>query len=150
MSQSTEYKKVFICSPFRGNVALNIERCRGYCRFACKNHYIPFAPHLFYPQFLRDNVESERKLGIHHGIEMLKLCDEMWVFRAEDKSITEGMQAEIEQAKALNMRIKFFRYNYAIELFGLDIDAFEERAAIIQYESNISRTEAEIKALDCL
>ena len=74
----------------------------------------------------------------------------MWVFRAEDKAITEGMQAEIEQAKALNMRIKFFRYNYAIQLFGLDVDAFEERAAIIQYESNISSTEAEIKALDCL
>ncbi len=37
------------------------------------------------------------------GLELLKLCDEVWVFG--DK-ISEGMKKEIEFAKKLNIEIK--------------------------------------------
>ena len=44
--------KVFICSPFRGEVYKNIVNAKKYCRFAVDSGYIPFAPHLFFPRFL--------------------------------------------------------------------------------------------------
>lgn len=44
-------KRVFICSPFSGNVEKNIEEAQRLCREAAEEGYAPFAPHLLYPQF---------------------------------------------------------------------------------------------------
>jgi hypothetical protein len=54
---------------------------------------IPIAPHVYFTQFLDENSEEERTLGISMGIELLKMCDELRV--CGDK-ITEGMKMEIE------------------------------------------------------
>lgn len=46
--------KVYICSPLAGDMEKNIEKARHYCAFAAAQGYIPFAAHLFFPQFLSD------------------------------------------------------------------------------------------------
>lgn len=90
----TKRKKVFICSPYRGDVEGNIKKAAAYCRMACEKGYMPIAPHLFIPQFLDDDVETERALGISMGLDLLLLCEEMWVFG----NPTEGKTAEISFA----------------------------------------------------
>jgi hypothetical protein len=97
--------KVFICSPYRGNVQANTQKAQEYCRFAVKCGYIPFAPHLFFPQFLSDDNERERTLGIKMGKVFLDDCRELWYFGEE---ISEGMQIELERAKQRRMIIKHF------------------------------------------
>ena len=52
---------------------------------------IPFAPHLLFTQFLDDAQLEERRLGLHMGVEMLRLCDALWAFGEP----TQGMQAEM-------------------------------------------------------
>ena len=47
---------------------------------ACVEGYLPIAPHLLFPQFLNEGIEEERRLGITMGMELLALCDEVWVF----------------------------------------------------------------------
>lgn len=42
--------------------------------------YAPFAPHLFFPQFLDDEIPEERELGMFMAIIMLTKCAELWVF----------------------------------------------------------------------
>lgn len=103
---------VFICSPLRGDVERNQEKCREYCRKACELSVIPYAPHLFFTQFLNDCLDNERNLGIMNGLEMLKRCDEIWVFADKDEDITEGMRKEIQLAKEIKLPIVYFDTNF--------------------------------------
>ena len=92
-------KKIYICSPLRGNTKQNIKDAKKYCRYVIKKGFMPIAPHIYFTQILDDNIEEERNLGIKMGIELLKLCDELWVFG--DK-ITAGMNKEISYCKKIN------------------------------------------------
>lgn len=96
-------KKVFICSPFRGDTEGNAKRAAAYSRMACEKGYLPIAPHLLLPQFLQEGIEAERKLGIKMGLELLLCCDEVWVFG----EATEGMAAEIAFATKNGKEIRF-------------------------------------------
>jgi len=86
-------KKVFVCSPLRGDIEGNIAKAKQYCREEALKGNIPIAPHVYFTQFLDENSEEERTLGISMGIELLKMCDELRVCGDE---ITQGMKREIE------------------------------------------------------
>lgn len=96
---------VYVCSPFSGDPAGNAEKARRYCRFAVDNGYAPFAPHLFFPQFLDDGIPEERELGLFMAIIMLTKCAELWVF---GEQITRGMAQEIRKAESRGMIIRYF------------------------------------------
>ena len=97
--------KVFISSPFAGDVQRNIKNARRYCAFAVRSGYIPFAPHLFYPQFLSDGDTEQRELGLFMGMVFLDSCKEVWVF---GERISSGMQQEIDRAEKRDIPIRFF------------------------------------------
>ncbi len=65
--------------------------------------YIPIAPHLLCPQYL--NEETERWLGLKMGIVFMGKCEEIWVF---GDVVSEGMAAEIEKAKRMRKKIRYF------------------------------------------
>ena len=90
-------KIVYICSPFSGDVALNAENARMYCKYAVSKGVMPIAPHLLFPQFLDDNCPVEREMGLAFGLALLEKTDELWVFGVH---ISEGMRREIEKATA--------------------------------------------------
>lgn len=92
-------KKVFICSPLRGDVKNNQARAKKYASEAVKLGYMPIVPHIYFTQFLDENKAEEREAGIWMGIELLKLCDEVWVYGKP----TEGMKQEITIAKKLKI-----------------------------------------------
>lgn len=96
---------VFICSPFAGDVDCNISKAQGYSRFAISKGYIPFAPHLLFPQFLNDDDKSQRELGLFCGMVFMSKCREVWVF---GKNITKGMSSEINKAKQKSIPIRYF------------------------------------------
>ena len=96
-------KKVFICSPFRGDVEGNSAKAAGYCRRAYKEGYLPIAPHLLFPQFLSE--ETERELAIFMDLVLLGKCEQLWVFGGE---VSDGMRREIGKAKQKNMTIRYF------------------------------------------
>ncbi len=73
---------VYICSPYAGDIAGNVEAARRYSRFAVDKGYIPIAPHLLYPQFLDDADPDERELGIFFGNAIMSKCSEVWVFES--------------------------------------------------------------------
>jgi hypothetical protein len=97
--------KVFISSPFAGDLQRNIKNARRYCAFAVRSGYIPFAPHLFYPQFLSDGNTEQRELGLFMGMVFLDGCKEVWVF---GERISSGMQREIDRAEKRGILIRFF------------------------------------------
>lgn len=91
---------VYICSPYRGSLRVNIMRARGYCKYAVRKGKIPLAPHLYFPQFMSDVTERDKAMEMN--LELLKLCNEIWVFGSE---ISEGMAWEISKAEKLRKKI---------------------------------------------
>ena len=96
---------VYICSPFSGDVETNVANARRYSRYAVDKGYIPIAPHLLFPQFLRDDHPMERQLGLVFGLAVLCKCAEVWVFGSR---ISPGMEAEIKRARWKNIRLRHF------------------------------------------
>jgi hypothetical protein len=90
-------KKIFVCSPFAGDIERNTLYAQEACRFVVGTGNNPFAPHLFYPQFIDER--TGRQAGIKRGIQMLVDCDEVWVFTELGRSA--GMNQEIDIAGAL-------------------------------------------------
>lgn len=97
--------KVFISSPYAGDTEQNTLNARRYCAFAVKSGYIPFAPHLFFVQFLSDAVPEERELGVFMGMVFLDGCKEVWVF---GERISPGMAREIARAEKRGIVIRHF------------------------------------------
>ena len=93
---------IFVCSPYRGDMATNTQNARRYCRLVVEQGGIPFAPHLLFTQFLNEDKVAERRRGLWMGMEMLRLCDELWAFGEP----SEGMRMEIEQAGRLGIPVR--------------------------------------------
>ena len=106
-------KMVFICSPFHptgdtkeerdADFDHNINRTISACREAVEKGYVPYAPHLYFPQFLDDNNKRERSLGIQRGLFWLAMCDEVWVVGTR---INRGMQVELDSAHELGIPVR--------------------------------------------
>lgn len=97
-------KKIYVASRYAGDVDANVAAAIGYCRRVIDEGHMPIASHLLYPQILNDNNPKERELGLMFGLALLRDCDEMWVFGSE----SPGVEWEIEEAKRLKMRIRYF------------------------------------------
>lgn len=97
-------KLVYICSPYRGNVEENTKNARAYSLKAMTEHpdVIPIAPHLLFTQFLDDNDPEQRRIGLDAGLDLLSICDELWVYGEP----SEGMAAEIRLAEELCIPIR--------------------------------------------
>ena len=96
-------KKVYICSPCRGDYENNIQRAKEYSRAAAMRGCIPITPHIYLTQFLDDTVPAERELGLSFGRDLVLLCDELWAFGLNHPSA--GMAGEIETAKAAGIPV---------------------------------------------
>lgn len=96
-------KKVYVASPYAGDIEGNKKRAIAYCRAVSSAGYMPIASHLLYPQILDDSDLAQRELGLLYGLALLALCDEIWVFG----EVSPGMAQEIEEAKRLNIRIRY-------------------------------------------
>jgi hypothetical protein len=95
-------KRVYICSPLRGDYAKNTARAVEYCKQAAAEGILPIALHIYFPLFLDDRTPDGRSAGLTMGLELLDLCDEIWVF---GKRISMGMAAEIDAARKLGKRV---------------------------------------------
>ena len=97
--------RVYIVSKYAGDVEKNVEAAQFYCKAAIRQKRIPIASHLLYPQVLDDTDPAQRELGLLFGHVLLAMCDEIWVCGTE---YSEGMQAEIHEAKRLKKPITYF------------------------------------------
>lgn len=108
-NQDRKYRPlVYVCSAYSGDVTVNTEKAKQYCRFALEQGQIPLAPHLMFPLFMNDDDPAERELAIFMDVILLGKCDELWVF---GDSISEGMSVEIEVAKKRRQPIRYFNSN---------------------------------------
>lgn len=96
---------VYICSPYFGEVEKNLEMARKYSRFAVDQHCLPIAPHIYFTQFMNDEIPDERETALFMNLVLMSKCAELWVF---GEAISMGMKAEIDRAKRKHMKIRYF------------------------------------------
>lgn len=99
-------KLVYICSPLKGNIERNIVKANLYSRYAYEKGCLPLASHVIFTQFLDDKKPKERTDGMEMGKQLLEMCSEIWVFGSK---ISEGMKAEIELAKEMDITIRYIK-----------------------------------------
>lgn len=100
-------QKIYICSPLRGNIDDNINKAKEYCKFVvAKMKAMPVCPHIYFTQFLDDNNELEREIGMDFGLRLLSECDRVIVF--DNNGISEGMKKEIELANSINIPVGYW------------------------------------------
>lgn len=126
-------RTVFICSPYapvsdnpqeaREERKENIIRAQVACRYALACGYLPYAPHLYFTQFLDDDENCERELGQLLGFEWLKECDELWII---GRRISSGMENEIEAAKKLDIPVRHYVFKRTPQERLLDAIEFPE------------------------
>lgn len=100
-------KIIYVCSPLKGDTERNRKKAAEYCNTVVGEGHIPFAPHLYFTEFLKDEITSQRETGMKLGIDFIKRMDpqkdELWYF---GETISEGMQAEIKAAKEAGIAVK--------------------------------------------
>lgn len=99
-------KLIFVCSPYSGDIEKNVEFAKQCCLSVIYDGDIPFAPHLFFTQFLDDSITDQRKAGIEGGLLIMNKCDAMYVF---GNTISDGMAIEIIEAEKLGIPVKYFK-----------------------------------------
>lgn len=102
-------KKIFICSPYRGRVEENKKNAVSYARITAMSGDVPIVPHLYFPSFLDDNIPNERMTGIAMGLELMDMCDEVYVFGFD---ITEGMKFELDHAKETRKPVRLYDMDF--------------------------------------
>lgn len=80
---------VIIESPYRGDVEPNLDYARRCCRDSFNRGEQPFASHLFYPQFLNDDLLKEREAGIGFGYALWNWADKITFYC--DRGWSTGM-----------------------------------------------------------
>lgn len=105
--QKTPQQTIYICSQLRGDIEGNRKKAAQYCLRVALGGRIPFAPHLYFTEFLDDRKPIHRALGLEMGIAFLKTRmipghDELWIFGNE---ISEGMKKEIAIAQEMGIEV---------------------------------------------
>ena len=96
---------VYISSPYSGDTERNVENAKRYSRFAVDQHYLPITPHIYFTQFMDDNIPAERDTAIFMNLVLMSKCAELWVF---SDTVSSGMKAKIDWAKRKHMKIRYF------------------------------------------
>lgn len=103
----TMNNRVYICSPYSGDVEANVKLAREFSAYALGFGVMPIAPHLLFPQFMNDNVPSEREMAMDFNRQIFDGCEQLWVLLG-DRGISRGMEVEIGWAESEGKPIRYF------------------------------------------
>ena len=96
MTDASERPVVIVESPYAGDIAANKEYAKRCCTDCLRRGEIPFASHLFFPEFLNEHVQAERELGLTAGYAFWPLASKI-VFYV-DRGMSGGMKRAFERA----------------------------------------------------
>ena len=111
-----DMKKVYVCSPVKGDqnsvlvIKDNIARAALYSKFIFENGYLPICPHIYLEAATglnEANSPGDREPVIRLGLELLILCDELWVFGVKPGGESSGMKNEIKEAEKRGIKVVY-------------------------------------------
>lgn len=89
-------KRVYVCAPFAGDEATNVEAVRDIARDLTACGHLPLAPHLILPALIDEATQRNRALRA--CLSLIETCAEVRVYRS--RGFTDGMRLEVDYAKS--------------------------------------------------
>jgi len=93
---------VYVCHPYAGDTAGNIEAVREICRELVQEGLLPIGPQIYLPQFVDESTERETALSM--CTQLVELCDEIRVY---GDRVTSGMFREIDHAARVSVPVRW-------------------------------------------
>ena len=91
ISVSNQKKRIFISHPYKNSPDVNKNKTQEICKQVMEDGHLPISPlHLF--SFMND--DSARDDIIAWCLDMINLCDEIWVFGDSEGCNIERIHAE--------------------------------------------------------
>lgn len=112
---------IYVCSPY-GGLEENYFRAQNYCRYVTEKGHIPVCPVTMFHGVYDDKVASEHEAYQKAGKELLKFCDEIWVF---GKNTSSDISAVSGSGKAIRYIQDTFRFNNTSETLSVLAREFE-------------------------
>lgn len=97
--------RVIIESPFAGDRSRNEKYLAACVRDCLHRGESPYASHAFFTQFLEDEIEKERELGIRAGLEWAKVAEKVVFYT--DYGMSPGMTFALNVHAAENRIIEY-------------------------------------------
>ena len=98
-------KLIYVCSPYSGDDDFGKAALHSICRFCLRQDVIPVSPSLYFSLLMDPRSRHSRDHAAAASIELMKRCDEVWVFGEES---TFAMAREITHAEMDNLKIRHF------------------------------------------
>lgn len=100
MKTITRKLRGYVCSPLNAptveGIENNMKKAANYCNIVAEKLDVePKCLHHMLPKILNDNAPEERALALKWGLELLTICDRIYVC---GNRISVGMMAEIKKA----------------------------------------------------
>lgn len=109
---------VLVESPFRGDEERNVQFCRNVCRAMVLEGKNPYASHLFFPQFLDDEIPAERDLGITLGLEWGDRAIDVYFCLRPNEGMSNGMQYALDRHQMTGKICRLRRYTQEGQLIS--------------------------------
>jgi hypothetical protein len=101
MISAANWPVVIVESPFSGDMEANRKYAIRACADCLNRGEVPYASHLFFPQFLNELAPEQRELGLTAGYALWKIASKI-VFYC-DLGISSGMARAFERATKLEI-----------------------------------------------
>lgn len=105
MTQASDWPVTIVESPYAGDPTNNRLYAIAACVDCMKRQEVPYASHLFFPQFLDELTPAEREQGITAGYAMWWAAAKVAFY--VDRGWSSGMQRALERAKERGFVIEY-------------------------------------------
>ena len=95
---------VIVESPYAGDIEANLAYAREACANCLTRGEIPYASHLFFPQFLDDLQPVEREIGMTAGYAFWRNASKIVFYL--DRGMSNGMRRAKTRAIDMNIPIE--------------------------------------------
>ena len=99
-------KIAYICHPWRGGKDNEVKTKSICLHLALKGDVVPMSTGILFNSFLDDDDHVQRRVGIEAGLEVMKKCDVIYVYK--QTGISDGMHEELQVAERLGIPIQYF------------------------------------------
>lgn len=96
MISAADWPVVIVESPFAGDLLANKQYAKRCCADCLRRGEVPYASHLFFPEFLDELKPEERELGLTAGYAMWPLAAKVVFYT--DRGMSGGMKRAEERA----------------------------------------------------
>jgi len=116
ISSTPRLKRVYVCSPVKGDqdnphvIEENLARAVLYSQLVYKQGHLPICPQIYLENAAGLNESknpTDRYEALKLGLELLIICDEVWVFGKRIGLESAGMKKEIEIARERMMPVHY-------------------------------------------